>query len=55
MDTGEDTEEDAETVAESGVRVVLAHDGIDTGRASFPFVARWAEDEAVLRRNLAEV
>lgn len=28
---------------------------IDTGSYSFPYVARWAEDKAVLRRNLAEV
>jgi len=49
------TREDAETVAESSAFVVLAHYGIDTGSYSFPYVARWAEDKAVLRRNLAEV
>ncbi len=49
------TREDAETVAESSAFVVLAHYGIDTGSYSFPYVARWAKDKAVLRRNLAEV
>lgn len=52
---GQVTREDAETVAESSAFVVLAHYGIDTGRYSFPYVARWAEDKAVLRRNLTEV
>ncbi|MDQ3540577.1 MAG: hypothetical protein M3440_07805 [Chloroflexota bacterium] len=46
---------DAETVAESSAFVVLAHYGIDAVSYSFPYVARWAEDKAVLRRNLAEV
>lgn len=35
--------------------MALAHDGIDTGGYSFPYVARWVEGKAVLRRNLAEV
>ncbi len=52
---GQVTREDAETVAESSAFVVLAHYGIDTGSYSFPYVARWAKDNAVLRRNLAEV
>ncbi len=52
---GQVTREDAETVAESSAFVVLAHYGIDTGSYSFPYVARWAKDKAVLRRNLAEV
>ncbi len=33
----------------------LAHYGIDAGAYSFPYVANWAKDKAVLRRNLAEV
>lgn len=49
------TREDAETVAESSAFVVLAHYGIDAGSYSFPYVARWAQDKAVLRRNLSEV
>ncbi len=52
---GQVTREDAETVAESSAFVVLAHYGIDAGSYSFPYVARWAEDKAVLRKNLAEV
>jgi len=43
---------DAETVAESAAFVVLAHFGIDAGAYSFPYVARWAKDRAVLKRNL---
>jgi len=42
-------------VAGSSAFVVLGHYGIDTGSYSFPYVARWAKDKAVLRRNLAEV
>ncbi len=52
---GQVTREDAETVAESSAFVVLAHYGIDAGSYSFPYVARWAKDKAVLKRNLAEV
>jgi len=37
------------------VYVVLAHYGIDAGSYSLPSVAHWAEDTAVLRRNLTEV
>lgn len=44
--------EDAETVAESVAYVVLAHYGIDSGEYSFAYVARWAEDFNVLKRNL---
>lgn len=44
--------EDAETVAESVAYVVLAHYGIDAGDYSFAYVARWAEDRQVLKRNL---
>ena len=46
---------DAETVAESSAFVVLAHFGIDAGAYTFPYVAHWAQDKAVLRRNLTEV
>ena len=44
--------EDAETVAESVAYVVLAHFGIDSGDYTFAYVARWAEDRQVLKRNL---
>ena len=46
---------DAETVAESSAFVVLSHFGIDAGAYTFPYVAHWAQDMAVLRRNLTEV
>jgi antirestriction protein ArdC len=47
--------EDAETVAESATFVVLSHFGMDTGAYSFPYVATWAQDKQVLKRNLGEI
>lgn len=52
---GHVTRADVETVVESSAFVVLSHFGIDAGSYSFPYVAHWAQDKAVLRRNLAEV
>ena len=52
---GSVAQSDAETVAESSAFVVLARYGIDAGAYSFPYVARWAEEKVVLRRNLTEV
>ncbi len=46
---------DAETIAESAAYVVGAHYGFDTGVRSFPYVALWAQDEAVLRENLKTI
>ncbi len=46
---------DAETVAEGAAYVVLRHFGLDTSGYSFAYVARWAEDKAVLRRNLEAI
>lgn len=46
---------DAETVAESAAFVVLTHYGIDSSGYTFPYVATWAQDRAVLKRNLASV
>ncbi len=46
---------DAETIAEGAAFVVLAHYGIDAGGYTFPYVARWAEDRAVLTRNLEAI
>jgi N-terminal domain of anti-restriction factor ArdC len=43
---------DVETIAESAAFVVLNHYGIDSSGYSFPYVARWAQDRAVLKRNL---
>ncbi len=44
--------EDAETVAESAAYVVLQRFGIDSSGYTFAYVARWAEDRQVLKRNL---
>ena len=46
---------DAETVAESAAFVLLHHFGLDTSGYTFPYVAGWAEDKAVLRRNLEAI
>lgn len=46
---------DAEAVAEGSAYVVLQHFGIDTGQKSFPYIAGWARDKDVLRRNLNEI
>ncbi len=47
--------EDAETVAEGAAYIVLYHFGLDVSDYSFAYVARWAEDKAVLRRNLETI
>lgn len=47
--------EDAENVAESAAYVTLMHQGIDTSAYSFGYIAGWAKDLAVFRRNLGEV
>jgi antirestriction protein ArdC len=44
---------DAETIAEGAAFVLLAHYGLDTSAYTFPYVAGWAADRAVLARNLA--
>ncbi len=46
---------DAETVAESAAFVVLTHYGIDSWGYTFPYVATWAQDRAVLKRSLAAI
>ncbi len=47
--------EDAETVAEGAAYTVLSHFGLDTSGDSFGYVAHWARDVAVVRRNLAVI
>jgi hypothetical protein len=42
-------------VAEGAAFVVLAHHGLDTSGYSFPYLATWARDVAVLKRNLAAI
>lgn len=49
------TRSDAETIAESAAYVVLRQHGIDSSEYSFPYVARWAQDRAVLTRNLSSI
>ena len=44
--------EDAETVAESAAFVVLHHYGIDASSYTFAYVANWAQDRQVVKRNL---
>lgn len=46
---------DAEDVAESAAYVTLAHFGIDTSDYSFGYVAGWAKDMTVVKRNLSDV
>ena len=52
---GFDAKEDVETVAESTAFVVLNHFGIDSGTYSFDYVAGWAQNKDVLRRNLQAI
>jgi len=47
--------EDAETVAEGAAYTVLSHFDLDTSGYSFGYVAEWARDLAVVRRNLAAI
>jgi len=47
--------EDAETVAESCAFVVMHHFGLDSGEYSFAYVAGWAENKDVLKRNLSAI
>jgi len=44
--------EDAETVAESAAFVVLNHYGIDASSYTFAYVAIWAQNRSVFKRNL---
>lgn len=46
---------DAETIAEGAAFATLARCGIDTSNYSFPYVAAWAADRAVVTRNLAAI
>jgi len=45
----------AEAVAEGAAFVTMSHFGLDVGDASFPYIAGWAEDRNILRRNLGEI
>lgn len=44
-----------ECIAEGIAYIVCAHFGIDTGERSFPYVAGWAKDKAVLKKVLSTI
>lgn len=46
---------DVECVAESVAYIVLHHAGIDTSAYTFPYVAGWAQDTAILTANMATI
>lgn len=46
---------ESETEAEGIAYVVLAHHGLDSGERSFPYVATWSQDKAILRAALARI
>lgn len=45
----------SETEAEAVAYVVLAHHGLDSGARSFPYVATWSQDKAVLKAALTTI
>ncbi|TAK30919.1 MAG: hypothetical protein EPO21_18435 [Chloroflexota bacterium] len=49
------TKGEKESIAESVAYVVCAHFGLDTGVRSFPYIALWSRDTAVLRHVLGTV
>lgn len=52
---GWDAKEDVESVAEGTAFVVSSRYGIDTSDYSFGYIARWAEDKDVFKRNLDHI
>lgn len=52
---GYQNRDDAETVAESTAYVVSHHFGLDTSAYSFGYVANWAQDAAVFKRNVHQI
>jgi antirestriction protein ArdC len=46
---------DAEAVAEGAAFVTMSHFGLDVGESSFPYIAGWAKDKTVLKRNVGEI
>jgi antirestriction protein ArdC len=46
---------DAEAVAEGSAFVTMSHFGLEVGDSSFPYIAGWAKDKDVLKRNLGEI
>jgi hypothetical protein len=52
---GVDLKQDKETVAESAAFVTMHHFGLDTSSYSFGYVAGWAQDKEVFKRNLQAI
>ena len=46
---------ESETIAEAVAYVVCSHFGLDTGARSFPYIAVWSQDKAVLKNALTTV
>lgn len=46
---------ESETEAEAVSYVVLAHHGLDSGERSFPYIATWSKDKAVLKTALSTI
>ena len=46
---------DAEAVAEESAFVTMSHFGLDVGDSSFPYIAGWAKNKEILKRNLGEI
>src|SRR5205823_7741286 len=44
-----------ETMAESVAYVVCGRYGLDTGERSFPYIATWSKDAAVLKTAMARI
>jgi hypothetical protein len=45
----------SETEAEAVSYVVLAHQGLDSGERSFPYIATWSKDKTVLKAAMANI
>lgn len=52
---GVESSPEEETMAESVAYVVCSRFGLDTGERSFPYVATWSKDAAVLKGALARI
>lgn len=52
---GVESTPEEETMAESVAYVVCARFGLDTGERSFPYIATWSKDAAVLKAAMARI
>src|SRR5215213_7600873 len=52
---GTESTPEEETMAESCAYVVCAHFGLDTGERSFPYIATWSKDAAVLKTAMTRI